>query len=109
MTRTEPIVIPPIVVDALRNVMRQLVGDRDRLLDSDSDSDARPQVSGTSNPILLSAVQAGELLGINETTVRQLWRDGDLKCVHIGRGRKVSTTEIQRYINDHEVFEASPS
>lgn len=105
MTRTEPIVIPPAVVVALRNVMRQLVGDRDRLLDSD----ARPQVNGTTNPILLSAVQAGEVLGINETTVRQLWRDGDLKCVHIGRGRKVSTTEIQRYINDHEVFEVSPS
>ncbi|MCZ4615203.1 helix-turn-helix domain-containing protein [Rhodococcus qingshengii] len=104
MTRTEPIVIPPAVVDALRNVMRQLVGDRDRLLDSD----ARPQVNGAINPILLSAVQAGEVLGINETTVRQLWRDGDLKCVHIGRGRKVSTTEIQRYINDHEHFSPVP-
>lgn len=108
MTRTEPIVIPPVVVDALRNVMRQLVGDRDRLLDADADADARPQASGTSIPILLSAVQAGEVLGINETTVRQLWRDGDLKCVHIGRGRKVSTTEIQRYINDHEHFSPVP-
>ncbi|WP_064689453.1 helix-turn-helix domain-containing protein [Rhodococcus qingshengii] len=60
-------------------------------------------------PRLLNAVEAGKLLGINESTVRKLWCSGDLKCVHIGRGRKVSTTEIQRYINDHEVFEVSPS
>lgn len=53
---------------------------------------------------LLSAVQAGERLGINETTVRELWNAGELKCVHIGRGRKVSDAEISRYIAEHEQF-----
>jgi excisionase family DNA binding protein len=54
---------------------------------------------------LLTAVQAGELLGVNETTVRELWREGELKCVRIGRGRKVSDAEISRYIAEHEQFD----
>ncbi|WP_075833607.1 MULTISPECIES: helix-turn-helix domain-containing protein [unclassified Rhodococcus (in: high G+C Gram-positive bacteria)] len=53
---------------------------------------------------LLTAVQAGELLGVDETTVRQMWREGELKCVHIGRGRKVSDAEISRYIEENEQF-----
>lgn len=53
---------------------------------------------------LLTAVQAGELLGVDETTVRQMWREGELKCVQIGRGRKVSDAEISRYIEENEQF-----
>lgn len=54
---------------------------------------------------LLTAVQAGELLGVDQTTVRRMWRDGELKFVDIGRGRKVSDAEISRYIQEHEQFD----
>lgn len=54
---------------------------------------------------LLTAVQAGELLGIHAITVRELWNNGELKCVRIGRGRKVSDAEISRYIEEHEQFD----
>ncbi|MDH6679236.1 excisionase family DNA binding protein [Rhodococcus sp. LBL1] len=57
---------------------------------------------------LLTAAEAGELLGINATTVREMWNIGELKCVHIGRGRKVSSLEIDRYIDERERFDPAP-
>lgn len=106
MTGTEAIVIPPAVVDLLRDVVRQLAGKRLSRIEPERTG---PVEFRMGEPRLLNAVEAGKLLGVNESTVRKLWCSGDLKCVHIGRGRKVSTTEIQRYINDHERFEVSPS
>lgn len=57
---------------------------------------------------LLTAVEAGELLGIHAVTVREMWNDGELKCVRIGRGRKVSDAEIARYIAENEQFDPAP-
>lgn len=54
---------------------------------------------------LLTAVQAGDLLGVHAVTVREMWNSGDLKCVRIGRGRKVSDAEISRYIAAREQFD----
>lgn len=57
---------------------------------------------------LLTGVEAAELLGISERTVREMWNAGELKCVRIGRGRKVSDAEIARYIAECEQFDPAP-
>ncbi|MGW6017810.1 helix-turn-helix domain-containing protein [Oerskovia enterophila] len=103
MAKTEPIVISPAVVDGLRMILTRLVDDKPAL---SRPADATESVDrDVITPRLLTAVQAGEFLGVNETTVRELWRDGELKSVHIGRGRKVSTVELWRYTNEHEQFD----
>ncbi|MHA4848523.1 helix-turn-helix domain-containing protein [Rhodococcus sp. MSC1_016] len=53
---------------------------------------------------LLTAAQAGELLGVHASTVREMWGAGELRFVDLGRGRKVSDAEIARYIYEHEHF-----
>ncbi|EOM77656.1 helix-turn-helix domain-containing protein [Rhodococcus rhodnii] len=53
---------------------------------------------------LLNAVEAGALLGVHASTVREMWRDGVLRFVAVGRGRKVSDAEIARYIAEHEQY-----
>ncbi|MDV8006316.1 helix-turn-helix domain-containing protein [Rhodococcus sp. IEGM 1318] len=102
MTRTEPIVIPAAVVDALILIISQLSDRRSGLNETTS-------VSGVtvSGPSLLDGEQAGDLLGVHASTVRKLWNSGELKCVRIGRGRQVSTIEIERFIRDRERFEPS--
>ena len=65
-------------------------------------------VNPTRGPVptrLLTAVQAGEMLGVCADTVRNFWDEGQLRFVRIGRGRKVSDAEVSRYIADHEKFE----
>ncbi|MDJ0107720.1 helix-turn-helix domain-containing protein [Rhodococcus erythropolis] len=103
MAKTEPIVISPAVVDGLRMIFARLANDTSafRRPADITESVDRDVIT----PRLLTAVQAGEFLGVDQTTVRELWRDGKLKCVHIGRGRKVSTVELWRYINEHEQFD----
>lgn len=54
---------------------------------------------------LLNAVEAAELLGVSERMIREMWNAGELKCVHVGRGRKVSSLEIDRYIAERERFD----
>lgn len=105
MTRTEPIVIPAEVVDALSMIISQLADSHSMRSESrETTSVSRVTVNG---PRLLDGDQAGELLGVHASTVRKLWNSGDLKCVRIGRGRQVSTIEIERFIRDRERFEPS--
>ncbi|OQQ23358.1 hypothetical protein A6411_23905 [Prescottella equi] len=54
------------------------------------------------NKLLFNASEAADLLGIGETTVRQHWRDGDLGFIRIGRGRKVTLAELERFIASRE-------
>ncbi|WP_087587695.1 helix-turn-helix domain-containing protein [Prescottella equi] len=57
---------------------------------------------------LLNAVEAAKALGVSQATVREMWNAGELKCVRIGRGRKVSSLEIDRYIDERERFDPAP-
>ncbi|MFC9786472.1 helix-turn-helix domain-containing protein [Rhodococcus sp. NPDC127528] len=57
---------------------------------------------------LLTAVEAGERLGIHAVTVRVMWNEGELKYVRVGRGRKVSDAEIARFIAEREQFDPAP-
>ncbi|APE12002.1 DNA-binding protein [Rhodococcus sp. 2G] len=52
--------------------------------------------------LLLNALEAAELLGVSDTTIRELWGAGHLKFVRIGKGRKVTRTELGRFIADRE-------
>ncbi|MGV9714448.1 helix-turn-helix domain-containing protein [Rhodococcus pyridinivorans] len=52
--------------------------------------------------LLLNALEAAELLGVSDTTIRELWGAGQLKFVRIGKGRKVTRTELGRFIADRE-------
>ncbi len=84
MFKTEPIVISPTVVDGLHMILTRLADDTPALR---RPSDITQSVDREFiTPRLLTAVQAGEFLGVDQTTVRELWRDGKLKCVRIGRG-----------------------
>ncbi|ORK00581.1 hypothetical protein A6F58_00870 [Prescottella equi] len=53
---------------------------------------------------LLSADQAAGVLGIGESTVRAMMAAGRLKYVKIGKGRKISLDEIDRYIGENQQF-----
>lgn len=50
------------------------------------------------NKLLFNATEAAELLGIGESTVRALWADGELGYVRLGKGRKVTLAELERFI-----------
>lgn len=52
--------------------------------------------------LLLNALEAGELLGVSDTTIRELWAAGHIKFVRIGKGRKVTRAELERFIAEHE-------
>lgn len=53
---------------------------------------------------LFSADDAAEVLGIGATTVRLMTTSGRLKYVRVGRGRKISAQEIERFIGESEKF-----
>lgn len=56
--------------------------------------------------LLLNALEAAELLGVSDQTIRELWAAGHLRFVRIGRGRKVTRTELERFIAEHEEVSA---
>lgn len=103
MAKTEPLVISPVVVDGLRMIFARLANDTPALSRSADITESVDRDAIT--PRLFTAVQAGKFLGVDQTTVRELWRDGKLKCVRIGRGRKVSIIELWRFINENEQFD----
>ncbi|NKR31332.1 excisionase family DNA-binding protein [Rhodococcus hoagii] len=55
---------------------------------------------------MFSADDAAEVLGIGATTVRLVMTSGRLKYVRVGRGRKISAQEIDRFISMSETFAA---
>jgi excisionase family DNA binding protein len=56
--------------------------------------------------LLLTTEQAAEVLGVGRTTVYALIKDGQLRPVHIGRSCRLSSAELQRYV---ERLETPPS
>jgi excisionase family DNA binding protein len=57
-------------------------------------------------PLLLTPVEAAEVLRVGRTTVYALLKSGDLHAVHIGRSCRLSRAELKRYV-DH--LEAPPA
>ncbi|NCL74224.1 helix-turn-helix domain-containing protein [Rhodococcus sp. YH1] len=51
--------------------------------------------------LLLNAGEAAELLGVSETTIREMWKHDELPCIRIGRGRKVTRQWLEDYIAAH--------
>lgn len=51
--------------------------------------------------LLLSAAEAGDVMGVDETTIRKMWCAGDLPFIRIGRGRKVTREALEQYIAQH--------
>jgi excisionase family DNA binding protein len=56
----------------------------------------RPQ---TDSPLLLSRREARARLGIGETTLGRLIRDGELRTVRIRGRRLVPARELERYVD----------
>lgn len=56
--------------------------------------------------LLLNANEAAELLGVSRETIRNLWNAKHLKFVRIGKGRKVTRSELERFIAEHEEVSA---
>lgn len=52
--------------------------------------------------LLLSAAEAGAVMGVDETTIRKMWCAGDLPCIRIGRGRKVTSQWLEDYIENRK-------
>ena len=52
--------------------------------------------------LLLDASEAAQLLGVHRATIHEMWTAGELRFVRIGRGRKVTRTELERFITEHE-------
>lgn len=51
--------------------------------------------------LLLNATEAAEVMGVDESTIRRLWRDDQLPFVRIGKGRKVTRQWLEDYITAH--------
>ncbi|WP_232622109.1 helix-turn-helix domain-containing protein [Rhodococcus rhodochrous] len=52
--------------------------------------------------LLLDASEAAELLGVHRSTIREMWTASELRFIRIGRGRKVTRTELERFIAERE-------
>ena len=62
-----------------------------------------------SDPLLLTPVEAADLLRVSRTTVYTLIKAGALRPVHIGRSCRLSRAELLRYVNRLETpLEAEP-
>ncbi|QRE79173.1 helix-turn-helix domain-containing protein [Rhodococcus ruber] len=58
--------------------------------------------------LLLSAAEAGDVMGVDETTIRKMWCAGDLPFIRIGRGRKVTRQWLEEYIEAHKECSRAP-
>jgi excisionase family DNA binding protein len=48
--------------------------------------------------LLLTPIEAAEVLGISRTTLYGLMKDGTVRRIHIGRSARISYAELQRYV-----------
>ena len=51
---------------------------------------------------LLTTIDAAKYLGISRTTIYGLLKSGDLDSVTIGRSRRVSVAQLQRFLESHD-------
>lgn len=92
-------------------IKRELAATADRLIQSiDRECPIEKSMRSLEAPgrgnlgpkLLLNALEAAELLGVSDTTIRELWGAGHLKFVRIGKGRKVTRAELERFIIERE-------
>lgn len=55
-------------------------------------------MSAIQDRLLYSVRHAAELLDVSESTVWNLLQQGELEGVKVGRSRKISRIELERYI-----------
>lgn len=66
------------------------------------DEDGRLQVR---TQLLLSLDETAQQLGLSLNTVYKLVRSGEILSFHIGRARRISAAELQRWIEGREMEE----
>jgi len=49
-------------------------------------------------PLLLSVMEAGELIGLGRTTIYMLMDSGDLAFVHVGKSRRIPLDEAHDFV-----------
>jgi excisionase family DNA binding protein len=52
---------------------------------------------------LLTIAEAGEVLGLGETKMKELLRRGELPRVKIGKALRIPATSLQRWIDERTV------
>lgn len=94
--------------DIARLITRELTAAADRIADAIARQNAAgsthgsaPVVPGLGPKLLLNATEAGELLGVNRSTIHEMWTAGELRFVRIGRGRKVTRQMLEDYVSKH--------
>ena len=60
---------------------------------------ASPPSEGDSGPLLLTVSQTAALLGLGQSTVHQMIRDGRLGSRKIGGSRRIPRSEIESFIS----------
>ena len=68
---------------------------------SDSNADAgerSPATTTVVGPLLLTALEAAQLLSIGRTSVYELISAGDLETVHIGRSMRIPADSVQAFV-----------
>ncbi len=58
------------------------------------------KVAGSNEPKLYSLVEAGEVLGVSHWTLREHISRGAIRPTRVGKLVKVSSTELQRLIEE---------
>lgn len=79
----------------LHTLVDRLAGEQASLLVATA---APSQRAGAASRKLLSAPEVAEILGLGESTVRRMMRDGDLASVKIGAARRVRQEDLDAYV-----------
>ncbi len=99
-------------LDELRRKLTELHALVDRLAGEQASllvaTAAPSQRAGAASRKLLSAPEVAELLGLGESTVRRMMRDGDLASVKIGAARRVRQEDLDAYMDRQAADGARP-
>ena len=57
--------------------------------------------------LLLTPIEAADVLGISRTTLYGLMKDGTVHRIHIGRSARISYAELERYVAQLDTGRAS--
>lgn len=99
-------------LDELRRKLTELHAVVDRLAGEQASlfvAAASPaQRTSTASRKLLSAPEVAEILGLGESTVRRMMRDGDLASVKIGAARRVRQEDLDAYVARQTAAGARP-
>jgi excisionase family DNA binding protein len=75
-------------------VEKQIAADKGRVLDE--------QVLARVTPMLFTAVEAAEQLGISRSTIYALMNCGRLRSVRIGAARRIRRQDLVEFVNELE-------